>query len=334
MDSLYMKSKGASSEIIPGEPVGTRMKNRLGFAATQTRYGLSTKATLLLMALPSFAFVLVFAYGPIFGWLYAFFDYRVGMPLSKVEFAGFKYFILAFDDPNMPRVLLNTIVISLLFLTILPLSEAFAILLSEMRSTVYRKLIQITTTLPHFISWIVVYAIFFSMLAPESGFINQFLLNAGILTEPFNPLANLKAVWPFQTFVHLWKNLGYNSIIFFAALAGIDAELYDAVHVDGAGRFRTIWHVTVPGLMPIFLVLLLINIGFILSNGFEQFWVFQNPLVSLRIEVLDLYMYKIGMLTNDVALATAMSMARTVVSVILLFIANLISKVFLQRSLF
>lgn len=328
-----MKSKVAGTETIPGTSTGTQRKNRLGLSSTQSRYGLSSKATLLLMAIPSFAFVLVFAYGPIFGWLYAFFDYRVGMPLSKVEFAGFKYFRLAFDDPNMPRVLLNTIVISLLFLTILPLSEAFAILLSEMRNPLYRKLIQITTTLPHFISWIVVYAIFFSMLAPDSGFINRILLQAGIISEPFDPLGNLKFVWPFQTFIHLWKNLGYNSIIFFAAIAGIDMELYDAAHVDGAGRFRSIWHVTVPGLMPIFLVLLLINIGFFLSNGFEQFFVFHNPLVSLRIEVLDLYMYRIAMLTNDIPLATAMSMARTIVSVILLFIANFISRAFLQRSL-
>ena len=285
------------------------------------------------MAIPSFLFVLIFAYGPIFGWLYAFFDYRVGMPFSKLNFVGLYNFKLAFNDPTLPRVLLNTIVTSLLFLSILPLSVAFAVFLSEMKNRFYKKLVQVSTTLPYFISWMVVYAIFFSMLAPESGFVNRFLLQSNIIAKPMDPLGNRDIVWQFQTAVYLWKNLGFSSIIFFAAIAAIDAELYDAVHVDGGGRYRAMWHVTVPGVMPLFRVILLINIGFILSTGFEQFYVFHNALVQKKIMVLDLYIYRVGMMMNDVAVATAMSIARTLVSVIILFVANFITRIMLRHSL-
>jgi ABC-type polysaccharide transport system permease subunit len=146
------------------------------------------------------------------------------------------------------------------------------------------------------------------------------------ITVPLNPIANGDIAWLFQSGLTIWKNIGYNSIIFFSSIAGIDLDLYEASDIDGAGRYRKIWNITVPGIMPTFVTLLLINVGFMLSNGFDQFYVFMNPMVQRKIEVLDYYVYKVGMQNNDVPVSTALSMAKTVVSVTMLFFTNWISK--------
>ena len=147
-----------------------------------------------------------------------------------------------------------------------------------------------------------------------------------LIKRPLNPLGNADITWFFQTAIRMWKELGYNSIIFFAAIAGIDAVLYDAAKVDGAGRSRIIWNITVPSLFPTLITLLLINIGFLLSNGFDQFYVFYNPLVASKIEVLDYYVYKIGLANNDSPFSTASSVSKTLISVVLIFFVNIVSK--------
>lgn len=281
---------------------------------------------LLIMALIPMCILIVFAYGPMWGWIYAFFDYRIGMPLSECDFVGIKYFLIAIKDPDLYRVLINTLAISFLALLTIPLSATFAILLSELRFVKYGKFVQTVTTLPYFMSWIIVFSICFVFFSPGSGVINTTLINAGIIKSPISPLENPDTVWAFQTVIRIWKELGYNSIIFFASITSIDAELYDAAKVDGAGRWNLIRHITIPGLAPTVLVLLLINVGFILSNGFDQFYVFYNGMVAPKIEVLDYYVYKLGMANGDIPYATAVSVAKTFISVILVFTTNKISK--------
>jgi len=284
------------------------------------------KITLLAMTLPSFLIVLLFSYGPIFGWMYAFFDYRIGMRMSDAAFSGLKYFRIALESPDLLRVVRNTLALSILSLLNIPIAAAMAIFLSEVGSKLFRKFVQSATTLPYFISWIIVYAIFFSFFAPDSGYINHVLMKLGWIEAPMDPLGNNDLVWFVQTFISIWKNMGYNAIIFFAAIVSIDQEQYDAASVDGAGRFRSMRHITVPGIMPTFIVLLLINIGFLLSNGFDQFYVFYNPLVSENIEVLDYYVYRVGLIQGDVPVATAISVVKTVISVLLVFGASLLSR--------
>jgi putative aldouronate transport system permease protein len=281
---------------------------------------------LLYMTIPSMLFVIVFSYVPILGWLYALFDYRIGMKLFQCEFKGLYYVKIALSDPDLLRVLRNTLVMSFMGLLTLPLASIFAIFLSQMKSRAYKKFVQSATTLPYFISWIIVFSIVFTFFAPDSGVINKILLDLKIISNPLDPIANGDIAWFFQTGLIIWKGLGYNAIIFFSAIAGIDQELYSAADVDGAGRYMKMWHVTVPGIIPTFVTLMLISIGFMLSNGFDQYYVFMNPLVQNKIEVLDYYVYRVGLMQNDVSVATALSMAKTVVSVVLLFSVNWVSK--------
>jgi len=325
---MFFKLSSTSSRLYNGNMTrrsDTVNKMKSSGNAKKKDSKLADKRTLMFMALPPLIILLIFSYGPIFGWTYAFFDYRIGLKLSQAEFVGFKFFKLAFMDPDLVRVLTNTVVMSLLALLVLPLSAAFAILLSELRSGLFKRVVQTTTTLPYFISWVIVYSIFFTFLAPGDGFINNVLMKANILTKPLDPLGNSDTVWAFQTMIRIWKDLGYTAIIFFAAIAGIDSELYDAAKVDGAARFHIIVHIIIPGLIPTFITLLIINVGFLLS-GFDQYYVFYNPMVGDKLEVIDYYAYRIGLQTNDIPFATALSMSKTFVSAGLVFFANWVSK--------
>lgn len=283
---------------------------------------------LMLMALPFLAAVFVFYYVPLFGWVYGFYDYKPGIPLSQSEFVGLKYLRIAFTEQgsDLARVLKNSLVLSFLGILVSPAYVAFAILLNEMRGKWFRKWVQVTTTLPNFISWVLVYSVFYVFFAVSDGVVNQALLKLEWLKQPFNFLGNSEIAWGFQTLVGLWKGLGWGAIIYLAAIAGIDQELYDAAKVDGSGRFRTIWHVTVPGIMPTFVVLLLLNVSNMLNNGFEQYYVFYNALVADKLEVIDYYVYRVGLETNDFSYSTVLGMFKTIVSVTVLFTVNWIAK--------
>ena len=221
-------------------------------------------------------------------------------------------------------MLRNTFALSLIGLLFSPLPVVFAILINEIKSSKFRKLVQTFTTLPNFISWIVVFTLTFAMFSAD-GMVNGVLRKFGAETI-MNPLGNNEIAWGFQWALATWKSLGWNAIIYIAAITGIDSELYDAVHVDGANRWQTIWHVTVPGLYSTFFVLLLLQISNILSNGFDQYFVFYNPLTADKLEVLDYYVYKIGVLTNNYPQSIALGMFKTIISVTLLFGANKLSQ--------
>ena len=280
---------------------------------------------LLLMALPFVILVIAFSYVPLFGWSYAFTNYRAGMPRESIEFVGLKQFIAIWNNRReLFRVLRNTFALSLIGLVFSPLPMAFAIMLNEIKSQKIRKFVQTFTTLPNFISWIVVFTLAFAMFSSD-GMVNNVLRHFGS-SSIVNPIGDSKHAWMFQWGLATWKTLGWNAIIYMASIAGIDQELYDAAHVDGANRWQSILHVTIPGLYPTFFVLLLLQISNILSNGFDQYFIFYNPLTADKIEVLDYYVYKIGVLTNNYPQSIALGMFKTVVSVSLLFGANALSK--------
>lgn len=284
------------------------------------------RTSLLLMALPCFMLLIAFSYVPLYGWVYTFFEYKPGVPLSDSAFVGWKYFELAFADREVFNVLRNTLVISFLSILCSPLPVFFAIMLSEVPRKRYKNILQTVTTLPNFVSWVLVYSIFFSIFAVDDGLLNQLMFRLGITDEPTNLLANPDIAWYFQTAVGIWKGLGFSAIIYFAAITGIDPEQYDAAKVDGAGLFQMMRHITIPGIIPTYLTLLLLGIGSLLSNGMEQFYVFNNALVEDKIQVLDLYVYKIGLTLGDYSYSIAIGMAKTFVSLVLLFIANWIAK--------
>ncbi|WP_169090547.1 ABC transporter permease [Paenibacillus sp. PL91] len=285
------------------------------------------RLSLLLMIAPFLVLLFIFSYIPLFGWSYAFVDYKPGLGLLQSSFVGLKYFhIMLFEQGSeLLRVLRNTFALSFLGLFLSPLPVVFAILLNELRSRSFKKFVQTITTLPNFVSWIIVYSIVVAFFSTD-GVVNQLLLALNWISEPTQMLSNAEGTWLFQTALGVWKSLGWSSIIYLAAIAGIDTELYDAAKVDGAGRYRSILHITLPGLIPTFFVLLILNIASILSVGFDQYFVFYNPLVADRIETLDYYVYRIGIATNDVSFGTAISIAKSIVSITLLFSVNYLSK--------
>ena len=291
------------------------------------------KITLLCMTIPSVLFILVFSYFPISGWIYSFFDYRIGYKLSKCEFVGLDNFIYAFGDPYIITVILNSLIISILGLLGLPLAGMIAILLSEVRGKKFKKTVQTAITIPNFISWIIIYSIMFSLFSNDGLLTTLVRGLSGNRDSTVTLLTNPGTAKLFMVLTNIWKTVGYNSIIFFAAVTGIDSQLYDAAAVDGAGRWQKILHITIPGILPTFITLLIISVGAILNNGFEQYYVFVNPMIQKNIEVLDYYVYRIGMLNNDIPASTAVSMIKTFISVVLVFSVNKLSKKTLGQSI-
>jgi len=293
---------------------------------------------LFLMITPFMAIVFMLSYLPLYGWAYAFFDYKPGIPLSFEKFVGFKHFTSMVRDKyiaeDVIRVLRNTFAMSLLGVAASPLPIVFAMFLSEIKFSPVRRVVQTLTTIPNFISWILVYAVAFSMFSVSDGFVNRLLLSLGVIESGINFLASRNHVWLTMLGYGLWKSLGWSAIIYFAAMSGIDQEQYEAARVDGAGRFSCMWHITLPGLMPTYFVLLILSIANFINVGMEQYFLFQNAMNKNYIEVLDLFVYNQGMVGTNYAFSTAVSMQKSLVSIVLLFMANGISKLFREQSIF
>ncbi|MGI6106822.1 MAG: ABC transporter permease [Lachnospiraceae bacterium] len=284
---------------------------------------------LFLYVLPFIVLVLIFSYYPLYGWIYAFYDYKPPKPFSEAEFVGLKWFKSLVANPikvkQLTQVLENTFAMSGLTIGTSWLPMIFAVYLNEVRNVPYRKFIQTVTTLPNFISWVLVYSIAFSMFS-STGMVNSFLMKTGLISEPILFLQSSKHVWLTQWLWLTWKNLGWSAIMYIAALSGIDEELYEAAKVDGANRRQLIRHITIPGLLPTYFVLLMLNIANFLNNGMEQYYVFQNAFNKQYIQVLDLYVYNTAMGSGSYSVSVAISMLKSIVSLILLGVANGISK--------
>lgn len=282
---------------------------------------------LLLMALPFMIIVFLFAYVPIMGWIFAFFDYIPGVPLLKCEFVGLDYFKLMFrDSGNLIRVMKNTLIFAVIGILITPLPMIFAILLNEIKSGPIRRAIQTFTTLPNFISMVIVFSLAFSLFSND-GLLNSILLFFGVPQEKLSSvMGDGSAVYWFQPFLGIWKTLGWSSIIYLAAIAGIDQEMYEAAMVDGAGKLKCAMYITLPALAETYFVLLILGIGNFLNTGFEQYFLFKNPMTAANIEVLDLYVYRIGLVTQDYSYGIAIGIIKSIISISLLFLANGLSK--------
>ena len=305
------------------------------FAGFADREELPKKYKLFLMMLPFLLSVFLFAYLPLYGWSYAFYNYKFGLPMDQQEFVGLKWFTEMFSNPanrdSIVRVLKNTLGMSGLNLATSWLPMIFAVFLNEITRTRFKKFVQIFTTLPNFISWALVFSFAMCLFAADTGIYSRLMMSLG-LNDPANPTVWLNSgdhiwlkMWGWST----WKGLGWGAIMYLAAISGIDQELYEAAKVDGASRWGLMRHITLPGLLPTFFVLLLLSISNILNNGMDQYLVFQNPMNRQTIEVLDLHVYNITIASGGTALysyATAIGILKTLVSVTLLFSANFLSK--------
>ena len=292
---------------------------------------------LFLMIVPFMALIFIFSYYPLYGWVYAFFDYRPPIPLDQSTYVGLKWFQYLFANSiqrqQIFEVLRNTFAMSGLGIAFSWLPMAFAIFLSEIRSNKFKRPVQTLTTLPNFISWVLLFSMAFALFTSD-GMVNTLLQSLGLTSKSIMFLTSDDHTWLNMWLWQTWKGLGWGAILYLAGISGIDQELYEAARVDGAGRFKLIWHITVPGLLPTFFVLLLLGIGNLLNNGMEQYFVFQNAFNLPHIQVLDLYVYNIGLgSAGSLSLATAVSMMKSIVSVVLLFAANGASKAIRGESL-
>ena len=291
---------------------------------------------LFLMVFPFLVLVFLFSYFPLHGWAYAFYDYRPPFQLKDCEFVGLKWFTTLFSNASKRKqifdVMLNTFAMSGLSILFSWLPMAFAILLSEIKCNWFKKVVQTLTTLPHFISWVLVYALAFSLFS-SSGMVNNLCIRLGVYDTPVLYLQMTDHVWMMMWLLSTWKGTGWSAIMYIAAIAGIDQELYEAAYVDGAGRFRVMWHITIPSLLPTYFVLLMMNVANFLNNGVDQYYVFQNAFNKDKIQVLDLYVYNLGLGSGSYSLATAISIMKSIVSLTLLFTVNTLSKTLRGESI-
>ena len=284
---------------------------------------------LFLLVLPFIVLVLLFAYYPLYGWLYAFYDYKPPRTLSNSPFVGMKWFLSLVKNEvkvnQLLQVLKNTFAMSALTLGTSWLPMIFAVFLNEIRCVPFRKFVQTVTTLPNFVSWVMVYSIAFSLFN-STGMMNSFLMKLGVIDTPILFLQSTSHVWFTQWLWLTWKNLGWAAIMYIAAISGIDDELYQAARVDGASRMQLIRYITIPSLLPTYFVLLMLNVANFLNNGMEQYYVFQNSFNKELIQVLDLYVYNMAMGSGGYSVSVAVSMLKSLVSVVLLVAVNGMSK--------
>ena len=290
-----------------------------------------------LLITPMIFLVALFSYYPLYGWIYSFFDYQPPLPFSWDSFVGLKWFEVLFKSKSYVKqtleVLRNTFAMSGIALAFSWLPMFFAIFLNEIKCVRFRKFIQTVTTLPNFISWVLVYSVAF-LLMSNTGMFNTVALDLGLIERPIDFLKSNEHIW-FKMWLWLtWKNLGWAAIMYIAAISSIDEEMYEAARVDGANRIKVIRNITIPCLLPTFFVLLLLNISNLLNNGMEQYFVFQNSWNREHIQVLDLYVYNLSTSKPPVySVSTALSMLKSIVSLVLLFGANTFSKLVRKESI-
>jgi ABC-type polysaccharide transport system permease subunit len=280
--------------------------------------------------------VIIFCYVPLFGWSYAFFNYRPGVPLSATSFVGLKHFQMIFSNTSdFWQVMRNTLVIYGLNLCFSVVPVIFAIMISHVRSKGYARVIQTLSSIPNFISWVLVYSIIFYILGAENSALNRILLGVGLIDRPVSLLTNPRIAWIVQALISVWKNAGYGAIIYLAAISGIDQELYEAAEVDGANGFQKDIHITLPGVAPTYLVMLILSIASMLSSaGFEHYWLFGNGMTWDVLEVFDTYVYRVGIQNMQFSFSTALGIFKSVVSIVLLTFANSLSRLFRETSMF
>jgi len=284
---------------------------------------------MFLYMLPFLLLCFAFSYFPLHGWIYSFYDYKPPLKLSQCNFMGLRWFKMIFVNPAQVRqlfiVMRNTFAMSFLNIATSVLPLFFAVFLNEIKCKWFRKMVQTLTTIPNFISWVLVYAVAFCLFS-NTGMVNTVLQNLGVILKPIKFLDSDSHTYIAMLLWSTWKGLGWGAIMYLASIAGIDQEMYEAARVDGAGRFQLMRYITLPELMPTYFVMLMLSVANFLNNGMDQYFVFQNAFNKAHIQVLDLYVYNIGMTGSSLSLATAISMLKSLISVTLLMAVNGISK--------
>ena len=287
---------------------------------------IKNQKALILMSFPFVIWLIVFKYIPLGGWLMAFQDYSPAKGIFDQEWVGLKHFKVLFNEPLFYRALKNTLGMGMLGLIFGTISAiGFALLINEVRLLKYKRLTQTVSYLPHFVSWVIVANIVTTMLAQE-GPVNNFLKSLHIIKEPIGFMSNPDLFWGIITAADVWKETGWGAIIYLAAMAGIDPQLYEAAKVDGANRWKQMWHITLPSIRPVIIVLLILNIGNLINIGFEKQMLLGNNIVAEKALVLDLYALNYGIGMFRYSFGTAIGIFKSVISIILVLTLNKVAK--------
>jgi putative aldouronate transport system permease protein len=288
---------------------------------------IANQRQLIVLILPFMLCVLVFNYFPIWGWIMAFQHFVPGKGIFGSSFVGLANFVEAFTDPNFHAAVRNSLLTSVLKIsTSFAASLLLALMLNEVKSRLFKSIVQTISYLPYFISWVVAVSIVYMVLSPADGIVNVLLQAAGVVREPIPFMGKPEYFYLVVALSNVWKNVGWNAIIYLAAMSAIDPELYEAAAIDGAGRLRRIAAVTLPSIMPTIKVLLVLNIGYLMNAGFEQVYLLSNPSNIDASRTIDVYVYTYALRSGRLSFGTAIGIFNSLVSITLISISNYVSK--------
>jgi putative aldouronate transport system permease protein len=287
---------------------------------------------LYLMMLPGILYFLIFKYIPMYGLLLAFKNYQPFLGFLKSEWVGLKHFDRFFGDPLFWMLLKNTMILAVYNIVFFfPLPIIIALMLNELRRESYKRVIQTLIYIPHFMSWVVIVSIAYLFFTTEGGLVNEAIASMG--GEKIQFLMSPGWFRGFITAEVIWKETGWGTIIFLAALAGVDTQLYEAARMDGANRFRQLWHITLPAIRPTIIVLLILRLGNFLDTGFEQIFLMLNSINREVGEVFDTYVYSVGISQGQYSYSTAVGLFKSIVGLILVFSSNFLAKKFGEEGI-
>lgn len=283
---------------------------------------------LLIMLLPFTAWLFIFSYLPLLGWTMAFQNYRPLTGIFGSEWTGFQNFIAFFSDAKFYEVLRNTFAMGLLILVFGTFCNiALAIMINEIGNRFFKRMVQTLSYLPHFVSWVIVTNIFYMILSNDGGILNNILITCGLIHKPVAWMSQGNMFWNIATIAQIWKETGWNAIIYLAAITSIDPQLYEAGSVDGLGRWGKIWHITLPGIRSTILMLLVLSIGSLLNaSGFDMSYLLGNSMTLSYSDNIAVYTYRYGMQMGNFSMSSALSVFNSIISLILVFTANYFSK--------
>lgn len=314
LQTLYVKAESAPSR-------SRRMTNWL----RGLRRDLRRDKYLYLLALPGLIFFFIFKYVPMGGVVIAFQNYSPFAGMWKSEWVGLEHFQRFFSTPDFMLLFRNTMAISLMNLIFFfPLPIALSLLMNELRSVVFKRTVQSIVYMPHFLSWVIIAGITFQLFGKGDGLVNKILEASG--AGRIDVLTNPHMFWIMLTLQSIWKECGWGTILFLAAMAGIDPLVYEAAKIDGAGRFRQMWHITLPAIRNVIIILLILRLGRAMDVGFEQVFLMYNGAVSQVAEVFDTYVYRVGIQQAQFSYSAAVGLFKSVVGLLLVVLANRFAK--------
>ena len=288
---------------------------------------LGKQKMLILMSVPFVLYVILFRYIPLWGWTMAFQNYKPARNFFQQSWVGFKWFAELFHSPEFLRSLRNTVGMSLISTALGYITAiVLAVFLNEVRFIGIKRFVQTVSYLPHFLSWVIVCGLVANVLNVEDGTLNNILLGLNIVKEPIKWLSIPKYFWPIIGWTYVWKEVGWNTIVYLGAMTAIDPCLYEAAQIDGCGRLRKIWHITLPGIKPTIIIMMIMSAGHILDANFEMPYLLQNGMIQDVAETIDIYVLKYGFKLSRYGLATAAGIFKNAVNILLLIIANTIAK--------